>query len=132
MTTPRREDTSSSASGNFGPPLGEQLLENGAVTAVLILAVAAEREAGLMRQGGQQVEDSGRLRLVHLGPELALERVPGPLVLRPLPERHQLLAGREIRQPDVIEVERCELRLRHSPRWSANRAEPQTLIGLSR
>src|SRR5207302_818590 len=43
-------------SAEFGPALGQQLLENGSVTTLLILAVAAQCEAGLARKSRQHIE----------------------------------------------------------------------------
>ena len=56
--------------------LRQQFAQHRAVAVVLVLAIAAEREGGLVRQRGQQVQQMAGLGLLHLGVELALERGP--------------------------------------------------------
>ena len=84
----------------------------------------------MARQSRQQIKDPRRIRLVHLRSKLALECLPRLLALRSLGEGHQLLARRQVRQPDIVEVPPREFRLRDSARRTANRANPYTFIWL--
>jgi hypothetical protein len=45
----------------------EQGTEHGTVTSRLLRAIAADREARVVREGGEEVEDAGALRFLHLG-----------------------------------------------------------------
>ena len=81
-----------------------------------------------MGQRGQQVKDPRSICLVHLRSEFSLESLPRLIFLGPLAERHQFLAGSQIRQPDVVKIPLCEFRLGHAPRRSANRAQPQAFV----
>src|SRR5579859_1710646 len=84
--------------------LGEELTQDAAMAADLVRAIAAYRELGGVRQGGQQIERSCRIRSLHLGPELAGEALPASLVVRPQRLLEQRLARREHRKPDIVEV----------------------------
>src|SRR5579862_5068186 len=71
------------ASVDVRSALGEELTQDAAMAAGLIRAIAAYRELRGVRQGGQQIERSRRIRSLHLGPELAGEALPASLVVRP-------------------------------------------------
>lgn len=73
------------------------------MTTRFLFAIAAERQVGLVRQGGQEVEIATGGWRVHLGLEPPSEGLPGPFVpgIRGL---EQGLARREVGKPDVIDV----------------------------
>jgi len=67
-------------SDQFSAALLKEGVKNRPVTPIRVLAVAAYGKIGLMRESCEQVEESCRFRLLHLGPELALERFPRTLI----------------------------------------------------
>jgi hypothetical protein len=69
-------------SNDFGSTFDEQLSEDGTVTATFILAVTSDREVALPGKCGEEIQKPGRVRLVHLGAELALEYSPRLLIAR--------------------------------------------------
>ncbi len=51
------------------------------MAAVLVFAVAAQGEVGLVGEGGEEVEEMGGLGLLHLSAEFALEGFPSAEVV---------------------------------------------------
>src|SRR5258705_12017130 len=92
---------------------GEQLAQDRAVAARLVCAVAADREARVARERGEQVERAPVLRRPHFGAVRARERAPLALSSGGLPGLQRRLARREVREPDVVEVTRRQLCLLH-------------------
>ena len=66
----------SSNSEEVGAAIGKQFFENRTMTPIFVLAVTTDGKTGLMRQGCEQIKESGCFGLVHLRAELALEGVP--------------------------------------------------------
>lgn len=64
-------------SGEFRSAFSKQLPEDRPVAVLFFLAVAPYGKVCLMRKSREQVEQSARPRLVHLGSEFALEASPG-------------------------------------------------------
>ena len=91
--------------GEGRAPRQEQLAQERAVAAALVGAVAADGEIRPVREGGEKVEDGSRVGPAHLGAVAPRERLPARrVVLRGLARLQELFAGREVRQPDVVEV----------------------------
>ncbi len=122
----------SDRSHEVGTSLGEQLPENRAMTALLLLAVAPDGEGRVMGECGQQIENSRGIRQFHLGVKAALESLPRPIIpqRRLVSELQQLGTGSEIGEPQIVEVTLGDLCLRDSPRRSPDSAQPQPLMGL--
>src|SRR5262245_19945709 len=101
----------------------KQLAQQRAVAARLIHAIAADREIGGRRQGGEQAQQARLVGGRHLG--AIAPRVGGP-ALRSVgrqPQLHQRRAGRQLRQPEIVEVARRELGFAHAPRRIAHRSD---------
>src|SRR5688500_12081399 len=99
------------------------------MTALLVLAVAADREIGLVRQSREQIDQPRRVRRLHLRTVFPLERLPRLLVGGTLPFRDKRLARLQLRQPRIVEDPRRELGLRHTARRPPNGADTQALAG---
>src|SRR5262249_27059022 len=85
--------------------LDQELLQQGPVALVLVLAVAAHREALVGRQRGQHREEPLRLRIPHLLPVSPLVRGPARPIERSRERpRHEWRARRELGEPDVVVV----------------------------
>jgi hypothetical protein len=110
-------------SNYLSPALGKQVAQQGAMAARFALAVAAHGEVGLMRQCGQQVKGSPRLRPLHLREEASPECLPGGLVFGGA-FLQQGLARRQGRKPHVVDVAARVLGLGHTPRGTADRPNP--------
>lgn len=67
--------------GDFRPALHQQRPQHRPMAMRLILAIAPDRQMGLVRQRGQHVEQSRGIAFVHLGAEAAHECVPSLLVV---------------------------------------------------
>src|SRR6185436_14637831 len=95
------------------------------VAARRVLAVAADTEARVLRQCGQQHDQSLRGRRVHLRAIFFCERRP-PFVGERLRggELEERRARREVGQPEVEVVEPREILLLHAPRRPAHGAQP--------
>src|SRR5258708_8063566 len=85
-----------------------------------------------MRERGQEIEDLSSVRRLHFRSELPLKRCPGFCVVRSFSLFQESLTRREIGQPNIVKIALGVFRLRHSPGWSANGADPQTLLSLAR
>src|SRR3954471_4497089 len=91
-----------SSSGYFGAALAQQFLEERAVATRLVLAVAAHRHIRGVRQARQQLEDSLRRGLRHLGAITLAEEGPALIVERlGRREAHQARARRELGKPEI-------------------------------
>lgn len=69
-----------------------------------IVAIAAEREIGCVRECGEGVEEVAHVGALHLGMEAFGETRPRSLRITRACGLHQFLTRREIRKPDVIPV----------------------------
>ncbi len=107
----------------------QQLPQNGAMAAGLLLAVATHRQIGGVGEGGQQRQIvSGcrgrQLRLVRFAEGRPLGRG-----LRGLPQLHGFAARGEVGEPDVIPVLAGKLGLWYAAWRATYRADPQPLVG---
>jgi len=102
------------------------------MTALLVLAVAAERKVGLVRERGEKVQQARGFWRSHLRPEFALEHPPRFGVVRVERERDEPLARRERRHPDVIEIALGEIRFGHAARRTAHGTESDAFAGRPR
>src|SRR5918992_2639204 len=112
---------------------GEQLAEERAVTARLVVAVTADREVGLRRQCGEQRDETLRRRCPHLAPIAA--RVDRPSLWRPLLRvrvAHEGRTRREVGKPEVEVVEATVVGLLDATRRTAHRAEARAFVGRAR
>jgi hypothetical protein len=121
----RRDERS--GRGERRAPLRQEFPHQRAVAAALVLAVAADREIGRVRQRGEQVQHAAGLRPAHLGPIAPGQRAPAALLLRAPSDPEQLLGRRQIRKPHVVEIPARELGLRHASRRTPNGPDPQPL-----
>ncbi|KGC59597.1 hypothetical protein DM75_3317 [Burkholderia mallei] len=94
----------------------------------LVLAIATDREIRRRRQRGEHIEHPARVAVLHLGAELARERLPIGIGLRRLRFGDEFGARRQRRQPDVVKVARRELVFRHAARRTAHGADPHALV----
>src|SRR3954466_13063642 len=113
-------------------PLDQQRAQLRAVTVFLVLAVAAQRKIGVLRQHSEHVERLAGRRRVHLRAELAEERGPFPFRLCGLGGLHEVRARREHGEPYVVVVATRELRLRGAAGWTTDGAEARAFIGGAR
>src|SRR5678815_4973261 len=93
------------------------------MAATLVLAIAAHRKIGVMRQGREHVQRLARRRHGHLGAILARDRGPLRVGLGAEAELHGGQSGREYRVPNVVPVEAREILFRHAARRPTYRAE---------
>src|SRR6185503_1152305 len=129
----KRRITTSPRSVDPGPVLGQQLLQQRAVAEGLVLAIAADREIGLVRQPCQQLDDALRAGLGHLRPVALGECRPAMLVELPRGgEADQRRARSELREPQVEVVALRILGLLHPARQPAHRAQPEPFAGRAR
>ena|SRR5882724_10652806 len=68
-----------------------------------------------------------RRRNRHFGSVFPIENRPLRRRDGALAEFHRLDGRSEVRKPDIIPVQRGELRLRHTSRWPSNSADPRAL-----
>src|SRR6185295_18071794 len=115
----------------LGTALAQKFPQERAMAAALVLAVAADGQVRAPRQRGDELEQPLGARLAHLAPIAARELPParvGPgLAEGPADE---LLARRELGQPDVIEVALRVLGLVHPTRRAPGGADAQSLPAL--
>jgi hypothetical protein len=114
-----------------GAVFGEEFPQYGAMTVMLILAVAPHRETGLSGESRQQVEKPGIVGSRHLLAVAAHERLPLLRGSRRLCLLHEFGTGSELRQPHVVPVIGRETLLRHTARRPSNRAYAKTLSALT-
>ncbi len=93
------------------------------MAAVFIFTVAAKGHIGLVRKGGQQIQDPACLRFFRFLPELALKSSPRPVILGLFCFLEQVLAGGEVRKPDIIRVYPGVFRFWNPARRPANRTQ---------
>ncbi len=113
-------------------PLREQFPQHGAVAPGFFRAVAPNREIRRVRQRRERVEQRPVVRVLHLCTVTPNEDLPASLVAGRhgrLCRLEQVFARREVRQPDVVEVARRVLALRHATRWPPHRTDPQPFAG---
>src|SRR5262245_24031080 len=120
------------SSGDIGAPLEEELLQQRAMAANGILAIAADREVGAVRKRGEDVERLPRLGPLHLRAIAPREAPPVRIRLRAATELHGRLARRECREPGVVPITRRELRFRHAARRAPDGAEARTFADRAR
>src|SRR5262245_61731918 len=102
--------------------LREQLAQHATMAVPAVLAVAADRKVGVMRERRQRVEQVDRRGLAHLGTETAGESRP-PARIVAIDAAHQRQAWRQFRQPDVVVIAPGEFALRHAARRATHCAE---------
>jgi hypothetical protein len=117
--------------GLTGPPLNDvraalcqKCTQHGPVAAVLVLAVATQRQIRVMRQGRQYIQFAAPIRCVHLPLELPDEGSPLPLAGHMQGFVHKPGAGGQVREPDVVVIEPGEIRLRNAARRPPHGAQP--------
>jgi hypothetical protein len=93
------------------------------MASVLIFTVAAKGHIGLVRKGGQQIQDPAGLRFFHFLPKLARKSSPRPVISCLFSFLEQVLAGGEVRKPDIIIVFPGEFRFWNPARRPANRTQ---------
>src|SRR6185503_12642674 len=113
--------------------LAQQLAQNRAVAARLVLAVATDGEVRMLGKPCEELEQALRRRDFHLAcvsfPVAAPARIrPG---LRDGPAE-QLLAGRKLRKPHVVIVAPRVIAFLHTARRAAHRADAQALAARAR
>ena len=118
--------------GNIGAAFDKQLAQDRSVASPLVVAIASHRKIGPMGERGQEIEELSSVRRLHFRPELPLKRDPRFFVVRSFSFFQKPLTRREIGQPNIVKIALGIFRLRHSPGWSANGADPQTLLSLAR
>src|SRR5687768_4148670 len=94
----------------------------------LVIAITADGEVRLTREGGEGGDEMARLRLAHLAQVDA--HVTSPARFRPVRgvrPRDDGGAGRELGQPDVVVVALRVVRLADTARRPADGAEAHTL-----
>src|SRR4029453_18059329 len=97
-----------------------------------ILAIASDREVGVMGQLRQQCDGLRGVRLTHLGPILPRESVPPRRGIRLLTKLQRGGARCKRRIPDVVPVLAREFGLGHAARRSSDGADAESFIGPSR
>lgn len=103
------------------------------MAAGFILAIAAHRKVGLVREGGEQVEEMRRFRLFHLGAKLPLKGLPPASIVAGMQcKGDQIRRGRQGRQPNVIEVAPGEVGFGNAAGRAADRAQAEALMGQAR
>src|SRR5688500_15581361 len=107
--------------------LGEQLAQDGAMAALRVFAVAANREIRVRRQRGEEADQAIGRRRLHLAAIRLGEARPVLLRLR-----HQPGAGREIGQPQVVIIAPRVIGLAHAARRPAHRAQTQAFVRRAR
>jgi hypothetical protein len=116
-----------------GAAFGEQLAQDGAVTARFILAVTADGKVGLQREGGEQVEQMCGFGLLHLGAKLPHKGLPPTRIVAGAQRKgDQIRCGRQRGQPNVVEIAPGEIGFGNAARRTADRADAEPLIGLAR
>lgn len=118
---------------DIGATIGEQLAEDRAMAAGLVLAIAADGEVCLVGEGGEQVEEVGRFRLLHLGAKFPLEGLPAAGVVAGFQgNSHQAGRGRQRRQPDIVEAAFGEVGFGDAAGRTADGADAQAFLGQAR
>jgi hypothetical protein len=98
------------------------------MASVFIFAVAAKGHIGLVRKGGQQIQDPAGFRFFHFLPELALKSSPRPVISCIFSFPEQVLAGGEVRKPDIIKVSPGEFRFWNPAGRPANRTQAKAFF----
>jgi hypothetical protein len=111
-----------------GTVFDQQLMQDRAVAAIRVLAIAAHRKVRRMRERSQHVQIVPGLRPRHLGAILPGKARPLRSCFCCQTEFHRLDAGREIGKPYVIPILGRKLRLRYATGWTSNGAQPRALI----
>src|SRR5574341_953930 len=108
--------------------LPQQLAQDRAVAARLVLAIAADREVRMMRQRGKQLGQAPRRGGFHFL-EITTRKLSPALVRPGLSDRpsEERFARREIRQPEVVVIAPREIRLAHAARRAPHGAEARAL-----
>jgi hypothetical protein len=107
----------------------KEVFQDGSMATPLVVAVAANRKVGGVRQRRQQSEQSGPLRLFHLGSIPLFQLSPrSSAAVRLLEVSDDVGARRKIRKPDVVEVEAGVVGFRDAPRWAAHRADAKPFV----
>src|SRR5688572_20254382 len=112
--------------------VAQQLAQNGTMTTVFLLAIAADGKVAAVRQRGQQLDIVTRLWLRHLRSVLLHERRPLSRGARAQTLLQRLCARRKIGKPDIVPVPRCELRPGHTTRRTPHGTDPQPFTRLAR
>src|SRR5687768_12480243 len=115
--------TQSDGSSESCAMLGQQLAQDRAVAARLVIAVAADGKVRIERQRREKCEQALGRRGLHLAAIGAGEA--RPVLLR---ARHQPGARREIGQPDVVVVAARVIGLAHAARRPAHGAQARALL----
>lgn len=114
-------------SGDRGATLQQQFPQHRTVAAGFILAVAADREIGVLRQSGEQIKQSPGMRAAHFGAVTAHEMCPLGFAGSVQTDTDGLCARGKVRAPHVVPVLRRELALGHAPRRAAHGTDSRTL-----
>src|ERR1700741_752858 len=105
----------------------QQLPQDRPVAALLVLAIAADRKIRVVRQLGEKLEQALGGRRLHLPPIPLHESLPVPVSAS-----DELRARRQVRQPDIVEVEARIVRLLHAARRPPHGAKAQALAARAR
>ena len=109
-------------------PLREQFSQDRTMTTRLVLAIAADREVGPVRQRSQRVENVTGVRLLHLSAVTPDERLPRTFRVAGESDRNKLRTRRQIRKPDVVPVVRRLARARNTARRTPHSADAHAFI----
>jgi hypothetical protein len=113
---------------NVGALLGEQCSKYRTMAMRFALAVAADREVGLVRQRGKQLDGVAVVRRRHFRTVLPGEGAPLGGRLGRLPELHGFDAWGKVREPYVVPIARGELGLWNTPRRATHRSDANALV----
>lgn len=98
-----------------------------------VLAVASDGHRRVVREGRKEIEQASGVGTRHLGAVLPLEGLPRPIVVARGPRfLDEGLTRRQLGQPDVVEVARREVRLRHASRRTADGPDPKPFARAAR
>src|SRR5208337_2779722 len=117
------------AEGHFNKsaPLDQELAQHRAMATRFVLAIATYREVAAAGQRGERLDGVAVVRSRHLGAVLPGEGGPLGGRLGRLTELHGLEARREVGEPHVVPVPRCEFGLGHAARRTADRPDARAL-----
>ena len=102
------------------------------MASLFVLAVAADGEVGVVRKGGEGVEEAAGIGFGHFGFVALREARPGfGIVERGLHGAEEGGAGREVREPDVVPVVLRKPGLRDAARRPPDSSQSHSFIGSS-
>lgn len=102
------------------------------MTVRFVLAIAPDRQVGVLRQQRDQGQQALGVRTFHFAAIAASELLRSRGSERPCSgPREQRVARRQLRQPGVVEIAPRVVWLADATRWAAYRAEPRSFVSIT-